>query len=394
MRYPTKKICKFTSSLLWAGVALSLLTTAGCFHSDDGGGNGIPDDYYHWDSLGSPGMGWGTASAIVIDPSDNKPVIVFRDMSIGRPHIMKWSSGEYWIDMGVLGITFADHPSIVLDPSDNKPIVAFVDNDIGGRTHVMKWSSGTTWTDMGYASTGDSRDWFRQPSITIDPSDNKPIVAFADGVNGWRIHVKKWSSGTTWTDMGFVGPGVGYFPSIAIDPSDNKPVVAFVDVAKNERAQVMKWSSGTTWTNLGYPNTGVTASTKIVIDPSDNKPIVAFVDAPSTSNSSVQVMKWSNGTAWTNLGKPSRTLGDGPSIVIDPSDNKPIVAFRDWASPLGADVHVMKWSSGTSWVGLGWPSSGTSAGPAIAIDPINYKPIVLYSDSVQGDGYLYVAKHP
>ncbi len=57
-------------------------------------------DAYHWISMGSPGVGWNTSFAIAIDPSDNKPVVVFRDMAVGKPHVKKWSSDTTWIDLG------------------------------------------------------------------------------------------------------------------------------------------------------------------------------------------------------------------------------------------------------------------------------------------------------
>ena len=70
--------------------------------------------------------------------------------------------------------------------------------------------------------------------LALDPSDNKPIVAFKDmsAIGGGRPHVLKWSSGTTWTDCGDVtsgGPGGGADKSIAFDPSDNELVVAYID---------------------------------------------------------------------------------------------------------------------------------------------------------------------
>ena len=395
MKQMNKTPGKFKLYLLLAIITafglLSIITTCGDDDGDDG-----PNDYFFWESMGSPGIGWGTSSAIALDPSDNKPVVVFRDMTDGRPHVMKWSDGTSWTDMGFLTSYMGDHPSLTIDPSDNKPVVVFVDNANNGRTRVMKWSSGTSWTDLGFASTGDTRGWFRQPSIALDPSDNKPVVAFADGDNSWRIHVKKWSSFTSWTSLGFVGSGVGYSPSVAIDPSNNKPIVAFVDNINSGRARVKKWSADTSWTDLGLISAGLTLGTVMAMDPSDNKPIVAFVDytVDYYSASRVHVKKWSSDTSWTDLGNPSQVNSDSPSITIDPSDNKPVVAFRDWASPGGADVHVMKWSGGTSWTGLGWPTAGTSVGPSIAIDPSDNKPVVMYSDSMDDDANLYVAKHP
>ena len=297
--------------------------------------------------------------------------------------------------MGIqASIGIGDHPSLTIDPSDNKPVVVFVDNVNSGKAHVKKWDSGTTWTDMGFPATGNCQGWWRPPSITIDPSDNKPVVVFVDADNGRKAQVKKWSIGTTWTDLGFPSTGVASYPSIAIDPSDNKPVVAFVDVANGEKARVMKWSSGTSWTDLGFPSTGVTSSTVLAIDPSDNKPIVAFVDNP-TGYAKVHVMKWSSVTTWTDLGFPGVRESGNPSIVIDPIDKKPIVSIRDWQ---GGDtfsdgrpgIHVKKWSGGTTWTGLGFPVEGAGFVSSITIDPSDNKPVVLCT----ADSRVYVAKHP
>ncbi len=353
-------------------------------------------DVYHWISMGSPGLGWNTASSIAIDPSDNKPVVVFRDMVDGRPHVMKWDSGTTWTDLGFLTTAFGDHPSLTIDPSDNKPVVVFVDNLSNGKARVKKWDSGTTWTDLGFPSTGDCRGWWRPPSITIDPSDNKPVVVFVDADNGWKAQVKKWDSGTTWTDLGFPSTGVASYPSIVIDPSDNKPVVVFVDAANGEKTHVKKWSSGTSWTDLGFASTGVTSSTVIAIDPSDNKPVVAFVDNPTTPK--VQVKKWSSGTTWTDLGFPGVRDSEYPSIVIDTIDNNPIVAIRDWQGPDpdigGTFIHVKKWSGGTTWTGLGFPIKGDGFVSSITIDPSDNKPVVLCTDTYDADSRVYVAKHP
>ncbi len=384
-------------------VTIGFIVSVAFIYSCGGdGGSDIPDDYYFWEQLGSPGVGGGTPRAIAIDPSDSKPVIVFIDkINDHKPHVKKWSDNTSWTDMGFLTTVLGDHPSLTIDPSDNKPIVVFVDNMNNGRAHVKKWDTGTSWIDLGFPSTGDTRGWTRPPSITIDPSDNKPVVAFGDDDNSGRIHVTKWSSGTSWTDLGLVSAGSGYSPSIAIDPSDDKPIVAFVDNVIDGRAHVKKWDTVTSWTDLGLISAGLTLGTVVAIDPSDNKPIVAFVEytVDYYSPSQVHVKKWSSGILWTDLGYPSQVNSDSVSIAIDPSDNKPVVVFRDWANDsnlLGHEngIHVKKWSGGTSWFGLGYPSEGPSFGPSIAIDPSDNKPVVMFGDSVHGDGNVYVSKHP
>ncbi|KKL21579.1 hypothetical protein LCGC14_2444040, partial [marine sediment metagenome] len=74
------------------------------------------------------------------------------------------------------------------------------------------------WDSLGYVSAGSAGEYWETYSptaIAFSLVDKKPIVAFRDG---GAIKIKKWSSGTNWTDLG--SPGWGYYPSLTIDPSD------------------------------------------------------------------------------------------------------------------------------------------------------------------------------
>ena len=232
----------------------------------------------------------------------------------------------------------------------------------------------------------------------MDAAQSSPIVVFADDGTGGKVRVARWASGTTWTDLGFVSSGAGSFLSMAV-PSDNKPVVAFVDDASGHIVRVKKWSIGTSWTDMGSPSSIMACSTTIVIDPSDSKPVVALSEIPNGQGgpSKAHVMKWSSGTSWSDLGYPTFDGSIMPSLAIDPSDNKPIVALWDsWSDKPGfGGVHVMKWLGGTSWTGLGWPGPGpTSNGPCLAIDPSDNKPVVICCDSMGPDQKVWVSKHP
>ena len=319
---------------------------------------------YIWTDLGSASTGLADWISIAIDPSDNKPVVVIRDAGNAYgAHVLKWDTGTTWTDLGYASTGGANAPSIAIDPSDNKPVVVFGDDTSGRMAQVLKWDDGTTWTDLGYASTVSA--WWT--SIAIDPSDNKPVVVFRDATspepNLGRAQVLKWDDGTTWTDLGYASTGDSYNPSIVIDPSDNKPVVVFQD---SGRTHVTKWDTGTTWTDLGYASVASSDYASIAIDPSDNKPIVVFMDRPN-HNFRAHVMKWDTGTTWTDLGYASTGRADYTSIAIDtsdPSDPKPVVVFSDADSVPTGRAHVMKWDtniSGTASGGSGTTMTDSSA---------------------------------
>ena len=238
-------------------------------------------------------------------------------------------------------------------------------------TLYAQWT--VRWEDLGYASTGASS----YIAMAIG-TDNVPVVVSRDDSGDNKVHVMRWSNGTSWTDLGDAYAGEGRYISIAIG-SDNKPVVSYNDYAITTKVQAKKWDNDTSWTDLGYASSGSGDYTSIIIDPSDNKPIVAFRDDGDASNRT-RVVKWNTGTSWTDLGFPSSGYADWISLAVDPSDNKPVVAFRE-DSDASNRVHVMKWSTGTSWTDLGYPSSGWASHISLTIDPSDYKPVVAYNDA-------------
>ena len=78
----------------------------------------------------------------------------------------------------------------------------------------------------------------------MDPSDNMPVVVFVDdtSTSQYRVRIIKWSSGVTWTDLGYMGSGQGGSPSLVVDPSDNRVIAVFQDADSNpaNRAHILK----------------------------------------------------------------------------------------------------------------------------------------------------------
>ena len=112
---------------------------------------------------------------------------------------MKWSSGTSWIDLGFPNQYGVKETAIVIDPSDNKPIVAFQEAWEDFFAQVSKWHGETIWMNLGYPSIGtlDNQDMNALPgryiSITIDPSDNRPIIILQDGGVGEKANVFKFT---------------------------------------------------------------------------------------------------------------------------------------------------------------------------------------------------------
>ena len=54
----------------------------------------------------------------------------------------------------------------------------------------------------------------------------------------------------------------------------------------------------------------------------------------------------------------------------------------------------MKWSNGTTWIGLGWSMEGADGSCSLAIDPSSNKPVVIFNDSTTEYALVHVSKHP
>lgn len=304
-------------------------------------------------------------------------------VSCGGPDALFAVKGLYngpWLSLGYISEGTGYKVSMAVDPSSGRPVVTYVDGQYGGRVHVMKWITGPCWIDLGFASDGSAGSQFYTAPVTssaIDPSDNKPVVVFSDGENGNRAHVMKWAAGTNWTDYGFASSDTsGLYASIAVDPSDNNPVVAFIE-GGTHRARVVKRVENGSWTDLGYASPDIATHTSIVIDPSDNCPIVAFTEGQYGMDiDRARVSKWSGSLVWTDLGYVSTGEALEPCIVLDPKDNKPIVATQD-RSAGAAVIHVLKWNSGTSWIDLGSPDEGQES-ISLTVDPADGKPVVAF----------------
>jgi hypothetical protein len=286
---------------------------------------------------------------------------------------------DYWVDLGYVSEGSAGQSwesyygtSIAIDPGDKRPVVAVSD---GGGLHVLKWSQSVAWNDLGYPAT--NVYW---PSLAVDPTDSKPIVGFQDFTGSARVH--KWLSGRTWTDLG--NPGYGLTPPyaqglrIAIGRSDTRPFAVFEENGGGGAVGIRayQWGSGTDWTDLGFPSPAGAMSPAVVIDPTDDRPIIAFTAA---NYDHIQVLKWLGGASWIDLGAPEPTGGENAALSFDIQAGKPILAAR-WCDPIRIDI--LRWSSGTAWTSLGQLLS--DGDHALASDPAEGTPMVAFIDWEHG----------
>jgi hypothetical protein len=336
----------------------------------------------HWTSLGKPTTTRSDQPAIAVG-SDNKPVLVYRDYAYGaytaaRPVGKKWSSGTSWTDYGVAFLDVPDYLQIDLR-ADGRPV-------IGARSVTVQypvcdyWNSGLNWTSYGMP-LGNAADALYL-ALAVRTDNNWPIMAFTESSTS-RILVKTGTTSPWATSMGYLTAAGNAGLLCTMDMgSDNLPVAAFVEYVASPEAynvRVRKFVSGTTWTDYGtlstygmYPH--------VALDPADGKPLVIYFDYPSgTATANVVVKKWSSGTTWTNYG----TLDSGTLFncdIVVAANGLVMAAYRDGTY----EIKVKIWQGGTTWADLGYISSNMSVDPQLAVGPDN-QPVIAFTDNLAND---------
>jgi hypothetical protein len=232
-------------------------------------------------------MAWGGAKDVYYAAYQSKDGATYYPLKLTK------FSSTAWGEIGDISSSGTQNLAIVEDPTDHLPIILFKDyDDTSDRLHVKKYVSGTggsiVWTNMGYPSSTNTPS--TKPVGMAIGSDGKPVVFFYS--SAYTFYVKKWSSGTTWTTLySDTGGWDIKEASIAIGP-DDKPVLAYkktlIDPLSHYPLYVLKHDSGTTWNDYGMPYDGTVSSIDVAVDP-DNNPIVIYSDYESNPQNRCRV---------------------------------------------------------------------------------------------------------
>ena len=283
---------------------------------------------------------------------------------------------SHWTYLGKPTTSKSDSPEIVVD-SSNTPILLYRDYAYPGTTQarpvVKKWSSGTTWTDMGVAFLGVPE--YLQLALRTDGS---PVVAGRNTNVNYPV-CYRWTGGTSWTYDGLpMGNSAdAHYLALAVG-SDNKPILALTE-SSTYRTKVIS-GFAYPWASWGYLSAaGNMGAFHSMAMGSDNKPFVIFIEyspADPPTYWYVRTKKYASETTWTDYGILANH-GFYPSAAINPSDGKPVVIYADF--PTGTtpgNLIVKKWSTGTTWVNYGTLYTGS----------VSYTDII-----VAGDGLVMAA---
>jgi hypothetical protein len=324
---------------------------------------------------GSKGVSAGSISITntVVDPTTGYVYVGYADNAASLKGTVKKFDGSTWSTVGSAGFTAEtlDYMSLAIDSSGT--LYFGGKYAISNKANVYKYASGA-WALVGSANF--SSGHVNYVSLKIDASGT-PYIAFGDGTYSNKATVMKYTAGA-WALVGTAGfsAGATQFMSLEMD-SAGTPYVVFMD--SSMYATCMKYTSGA-WALVGARNfTSLQAFyTHLAIDASG----AVYVTYLGTDGSNkAHVMKYSSG-AWAEIGPASgfsAGRADYTRIALD-SAGTPFVSYVDGGNSNKATV--MKYSAGAwSVVGTAGLSGGTSTDVSMALDSVNAKLYVAYSDS-------------
>ena len=239
----------------------------------------------------------------------------------------------------------------VKDPSTNKIIVVYVNGS------TMNYVIGTiSGTDMTFTSP-----------VFIESTVNQGCAAAFDVNAGRIVIINNGESNSGYVRVGTVsatsisfGSRVTFDASestemsAVYDPDAQKVIIAYRDSGSSERgtAIVATVDPSDNSISLGSGTqfeTGATADTDIAYDTVNNVVIIAYRDA-GNSNYGTAVAGTVSGTSIT-FGSPvvfNSAITPGPSIAVDTSANKFVIAYEDRGTSPDKGVAIVGTVSGTS----------------------------------------------
>ena len=256
---------------------------------------------------------------------------------------------------------YYNEPSVAIDPVDDKPYVVF-------DRLVMKYVDVYDWQQVGNIVSSET-----VVSIKVNPITNEPYIVnvTSDG----RLAVRRFSGGS-WQLVGTIGSIVHAVRiSLAFHPTTNEPYMSYVDWSNGRQITVMRYTGGS-WQTVG--STGFSGSeygaTSMAFNPTTYEPYVAFGDY--LNNQQISVIKF-NGSSWETVGSAGFIAGNGisyhTSIAFDATNSEPYVSYND---------AIMKFSDGL------WQQVGdTEPNSIIAFDPVTNELNVAYKDSTLYDKF-------
>ncbi|MDR3582744.1 MAG: hypothetical protein P4L62_00065 [Candidatus Pacebacteria bacterium] len=342
-----------------------------------------------WSNVGSAGFSSDKAdnTQMLFNPSTHEPYVCYVniDADENASVVVQKYNGSSWQEIGsAIPISINHDFSCAFNPVTNAPYVAFTSQGTSVQVFTVERFSGGSWEQVGSTNPIQISE-ASGISLAFNPSTGDPYVAYETVIDeNYVLTVSKFD-GSGWVSVGDPIEDIASGDAVAklvFNPSTDKPYVAYVLFPDSDIDQlIVKEFNGTVWQNVGNPglNSGTVGFVSAAFD-SSSEMYVAYSDYDSSPGD--LVVKKFNGTSWANVGTAGAISSgnvENGSIVFNPSDGNPYVAFSDDTNQ--KKMTVVKFD-GSNWsaVGSAGFSAGQADGTSLAFNPSNNEPYVVYSD--------------
>lgn len=333
--------------------------------------------------VGQSGFNGSYPARLALD-RNNRPYAPYYETKVSGGMTIRTSLSGMWSDLGPEGSNLGFWGDIGLD-SDGK-IYSAGNNGTNSKTTVKSFNFATnSWSVEGISSFTPNQAAGQK--MAIDLNKNLPTVAFIDSTIGANLLGGMKFDGANWN---FLGTQITPEPTLAMRNAygiavDANGATYMVHIeAATLNVAVYKFENSL-WTQLGLGPVGISSSsgwTSIALNPTTQKPIVAFSDAAASNQTSVLQF---DGTSWIQVGAPG-FVNTAIVLTVDTSGTPWAIGTNGFIYKVNSGVWSTQNSQSVSVVG----GTSTIANVSIAVDSYGV-PWISFQDSTKF-GSVWVKK--
>ena len=278
--------------------------------------------------------------------------------------------------------------SATYDSVNSKVLIAFRGS---GETIGMISVGTVSGTSISFTTMTFKNTQSDYNAITFDSANGKAVIAFSDADN-MQWYGKALVFSTTGYPVHQLGSPTAFesastdYPVAVYDSTNQKVVITYRDRGNSNYGTAIVGTVSGTSISFGTPvvfDTGSASHSGIAYDSTTNQIVVAFRDG-GNSNYGTAIVGAVSGTSISFGSKTVYNTADSRynTVAYDSSNNKVVIAFKDYTSNLQYGRAIVGTISGTS-ISFGSKVTLNSANtfPISAIyDPSNQKVVVAYQD--------------
>jgi hypothetical protein len=193
-----------------------------------------------WTMLDNNGIAAGTWTSIAVDTINAIPYVAYQDNALNpKGATVKKFNGTSWSTVGTQGFTQQIGPAQNIQIEVDKNSIPYVSCNLNGNSAYIYKFNGTSWETLGMTPL------FLYTYCPIVTDTTGKLFTFLTNSSGYSSTVMKYES-SSWTTIGNtpISNNDAYYTSIKINNS-NIPYLLFADGGNGGKATVMKYTEAT-----------------------------------------------------------------------------------------------------------------------------------------------------